>query len=219
MAMNVSSVEQCRAIIRELNDMVDTARKAFINADACVLSRRTMMDRLAQLDECLPDALRQAERILQEDAAMRAKTARECNEALTDAQTRAKQMLADAQNQAAQIQRETQAANEAAQRAVQEAQQRAQEEGNRILQQVNQEAAAIRAQAERDRDQLVSQETVYQKAMVEAEELRERTSAEMATIRHNTFDYLDGVLGRVDQCLVTLTNEVRGERGDLNNHR
>lgn len=219
MAKNGSSVEQFRVIIRELNDMVDSARRTFINADTCVLSRRLLQDRLAQLEDSMPDALHQAENILQEDAALRAKTAKDCSDALNDAQTKARQMLADAQSQAAQLQQEAKAANDAAQRAMQEAQQRAQEEGNRILQQANQEANIIRAQAEHDRDQLVSQESVFQRAMVEAEEMRESTNAELTRIRQNTFDYLDGVLGRVDQCLVTLTNEVRGQRGELNDHR
>ncbi len=219
MASNSKSVEQCRAIIRELNDVVGSARKTFINAETCVLSRGLLMDRLDQLDACLPEALKQAESIVQQDKDMRAQTAKECSEVLTSAQAQARQMLDDAQNQVAQLQRDTQNANETARRLLQEAQQHAQEERSRILQQANQEAQAIRAQAEQERDRLVSQETVFQKAMVEAEEIRESTNAELAVLRKNTFDYLDDVMGRMDQWLNAMTNEVRGERGALNNHR
>ena len=219
MAINGSSVEQCLAIVRELTETVDTARKTLINSDACVVSRSLLQERLAQLDQLLPDALRQAEGIIREDAAIRAQTAQDCSEALNNAQNRAKQMIADAQNQVAQAQAEVQKAGETAQRTVQEAQQRAQDEANRMIQQANQEAAAIRAKAEQDRDELVSHENVYRVATVEAEELRESTRKELMQVRQNTFDYLDNVMGEVDRCLNSLSNDIRMERTELNNHR
>lgn len=219
MAINGSSVEQCMAIIRELTETVDTARKTLINSDACVVSRSLLQDRLSTLENILPDALTQAEGIIREDAAIRAQTAQDCSEALTNAQNRAKQMIADAQSQVAQAQTEVKKAGETAQRTVQEAQQRAQDEANRMIQQANQEAAAIRAKAEQDRDELVSHENVYRVATVEAEELRESTRKELMQIRQNTFDYLDNVMGEVDRCLNSLSNDIRMERGELNNHR
>ena len=219
MAINSSGVDQCLAIIRELSETVETARKTLINSDACVVSRSLMQERLAQLDSLLPDALKQAEQIIREDAAIRAQTAQDCNEALTGAQNKAKQMIADAQAQVSQAQADVKKAAETAQRTLQEAQQRAQDEGNRLIQQANQEAAAIRAKAEQDRDELVSHENVYRVATVEAEELRENTRKELAQIRQNTFDYLDNVMGEVDRCLTSLSNDIRMERGELNNHR
>lgn len=219
MPINGSSVEQCLNIIREMNDVVDNARKTLINSDACVVSRSLLQERLAQLGNLLPEALTQAEGIIREDAALRAQTAQDCSEALNNAQNRAKQMISDAQNQVAQAQAEVKKAGEAAQRTVQEAQQRAQDEANRIVQQANQEAAAIRAKAEQERDELVSHENVYRVATVEAEELRENTRKELSQIRQSTFDYLDNVMGEVDRCLTSLSNDIRMERGELNNHR
>ncbi|MBE5804700.1 MAG: hypothetical protein E7316_09335 [Clostridiales bacterium] len=219
MAINGSSVEQCLAIIRELSDTVDSARKTLINSDACVVSRSLMQDRLAQLENFLPEALLQAEGIIREDAALRAQTAQDCSEALTGAQNRAKQMIAEAQDQVSQAQAEVRKAGENAQRIVQEAQQRAQDDANRLIQQANQEAAAIRAKAEQDRDEMVSHENVYRVATVEAEELRESTRKELMQIRQSTFDYLDNVMGEVDRCLNSLSNDIRMERGELNNHR
>lgn len=219
MSINGSSVEQCLAIIRELTETVDTARKTLINSDACVVSRSLLQERLSQLENLLPDAILQAEGIIREDAAIRAKTAQDCSEALTDAQNRAKQMIGEAQDQVAQAQAEVRKAGETAQRTVQEAQQRAQDEGNRMIQQANQEAAAIIAKAEKDRDELVSHENVYRVATVEAEELRENTRKELMQIRQNTFDYLDNVMGEVDRCLNSLSNDIRMERTELNNHR
>lgn len=219
MAINGSSVEQCLTIIREMSDTVESARKTLINADACVVSRSLLQERLDQLRDLLPDAMNEAERILREDAAIRAQTAQDCSEALTNAQNRAKQMIADAQNQVAQAQAEVKKAGETAQRTVQEAQQRAQDEANRMIQQANQEAAAIRAKAEQERNELVSHENVYRVATVEAEELRESTRKELLQIRQNTFDYLDNVMGEVDRCLSSLSNDIRMERNELNNHR
>lgn len=219
MAINGSNVEQCMTIIRELLDTVSVARKTLINSDACVVSRSLLTERLEQLENLLPDAMRQAMTIIQEDAALRAQTAKDCSEALTDAQSRAKQMIAEAQNQVAQAQNEVRLASETAQRTLQEAQQRAQEEGNKLLQQANQEAAAIRTQAEKERDEMVSHENVYRVATVEAEELRENTRKELMQVRQNAFDYLDNVMGEVDRCLSSLSNEIRVERSELNNHR
>ena len=219
MAINGSSVEQCLALINELDDAVENARKTLINAEACVINRKYLQDHLEMLKGLLPDALEQAESIIKEDAAIRAQTAQDCSEALTNAQNRAKQMIADAQNQVAQAQNEVKKATEAAQRTVQEAQQRAQDEANRIVQQANQEAAAIHAKAEQERNELVSHENVYRVATVEAEELRESTRKELMQIRQNTFDYLDNVMGEVDRCLSSLSNDIRMERNELNNHR
>ncbi len=219
MAINGSSVEQCLALINELDDAVENARKTLINAEACVINRKYLQDHLEMLKGLLPDALEQAESIIKEDAAIRAQTAQDCSEALTNAQNRAKQMIADAQNQVAQAQNEVKKATDAAQRTVQEAQQRAQDEANRIVQQANQEAAAIHAKAEQERNELVSHENVYRVATVEAEELRESTRKELMQIRQNTFDYLDNVMGEVDRCLSSLSNDIRMERNELNNHR
>ena len=219
MAINGSSVEQCLTLINELDDAVENARKTLINAEACVINRKYLQDHLEMLKGLLPDALEQAESIIKEDAAIRAQTAQDCSEALTNAQNRAKQMIADAQNQVAQAQNEVKKATDAAQRTVQEAQQRAQDEANRIVQQANQEAAAIHAKAEQERNELVSHENVYRVATVEAEELRESTRKELMQIRQNTFDYLDNVMGEVDRCLSSLSNDIRMERNELNNHR
>lgn len=219
MAINGSSVEQCLALINELDDAVENARKTLINAEACVINRKYLQDHLEMLKGLLPDALEQAESIIKEDAAIRAQTAQDCSEALTNAQNRAKQMIADAQNQVAQAQNEVKKATDAAQRTVQEAQQRAQDEANRIVQQANQEAATIHAKAEQERNELVSHENVYRVATVEAEELRESTRKELMQIRQNTFDYLDNVMGEVDRCLSSLSNDIRMERNELNNHR
>ena len=213
------SVDQCLAIVLELKDAVKTARKTFINSDACIISRSLLEQRLEELDVLLPEAIRQAEVIIQEDAAIRAQTAQDCSEALNGAQERARQMIADAQNQVNQAQMEVKKANDAAQRTVQEASQRAQDETARLIQQANQEAAAIRAKAEQDRDELVCQENVYRVATVEAEEIRESTRKELLQIRQNTFDYLDNVMGEVDRCLNSLSNDIRMERNELNNHR
>ncbi|MBP3636365.1 MAG: hypothetical protein J6K13_02265 [Clostridia bacterium] len=219
MAINGSSVEQCLALINELDDAVENARKTLINAEACVINRKYLQDHLEMLKGLLPDALEQAESIIKEDAAIRAQTAQDCSEALTNAQNRAKQMIADAQNQVAQAQNEVKKATDAAQRTVQEAQQRAQDEASRIVQQANQEATAIHAKAEQERNELVSHENVYRVATVEAEELRESTRKELLQIRQNTFDYLDNVMGEVDRCLSSLSNDIRMERNELNNHR
>lgn len=219
MAINGSSVEQCLVLINELDDAVENARKTLINAEACVINRKYLQDHLEMLKGLLPDALEQAEKIIKEDAAIRAQTAQDCSEALTNAQNRAKQMIADAQNQVTQAQNEVKKATDAAQRTVQEAQQRAQDEANRIVQQANQEAAAIHAKAEQERNELVSHENVYRVATVEAEELRESTRKELMQIRQNTFDYLDNVMGEVDRCLSSLSNDIRMERNELNNHR
>lgn len=219
MPINDTFVEQCRSIIRELEETVNSARKTLINSDACVVSRSLLLERLAQLSDTLPDAFLQAESIIREDASLRAQTAKDCSDALNNAQNRAKQMIADAQNQAAQAQNEAKKASETAQRTLQEAQQWAQDEGNRLIQQANQEAAAIRAQAEQERNALVSQENVYRVATVEAEELRENTHKELLQIRQKTFDYLDQVMGEVDRCLGDLSNEIRDERNALNSHR
>ena len=66
MAINGSSVEQCLALINELDDAVENARKTLINAEACVINRKYLQDHLEMLKGLLPDALEQAESIIQD---------------------------------------------------------------------------------------------------------------------------------------------------------
>lgn len=220
MAMNDGgNVEMCMTLIREMSDAVENARKAFMNGDACVISRSYLHEKLDMLMDLLPEALPQAEAILREEAQIRSRTDQECNVQLNKAQAQAQQILHDAQQQAMAIQNDAQIAMTNAERQVQDAQRRAQEEGSRIIQQYNQEAAAIRAKAEADRDELISKENVYRMAMVEADEMRESTRKELGQLRQNTFDYLDHVMGEVDRCLSGLVSDIRLERGELNNHR
>ena len=212
-------VTRCLTIIKEMSDAVADARKALVNSEACVVNRHYLLDRLDQLEALLPDAVRQAEQLIREDAQLRAKTAQDCNEALSAAQAKAQQMLSDADRQVQAAGQEVQKAQQEAQRVQQEAQRRAQEEGGRMIAQAQQEAAAIRAKAEQDRNELVSKENVYRVAAVEAEEMRENARKELGQIRQNAFDYLDNVMAEVDRCLSGMVSEVRMERGELNNHR
>ena len=212
-------VARCLTIIKEMSDAVADARKALVNSEACVVNRHYLLDRLDQLGALLPDAVRQAEQLIREDAQLRAKTAQDCSEALNAAQAKAQQMLSDADRQVQSAAQEVQKAQQEAQRVQQEAQRRGQEEAQRIVRQAEQNAAMIRAKAEEECREKVSQENVYRMAAVEADEMRDATRKELAQIRQNTFDYLDNVMAEVDRCLSGMVGEVRMERGELNNHR
>lgn len=220
MAINgAAQLEQCMGIIHELHEAVKQARRSWVNNETCVVNRKQLENGMDILRGNLPDVMVHAEDIVREESAIRAKAQQDCQEALTAAQAKAQAMIAEAQQQQQQAQIDVQNARATAEQIIADAQRNAQDEANRIIAQANQEAANIVAKGEAERNELVQQENVYRVATVEAEELRESTRKEMTMVRQNTFDYLDNVMGEVDRCLNQLVNDLRIERGELNNHR
>ncbi|MGN1020737.1 MAG: hypothetical protein ACI4O7_10215 [Aristaeellaceae bacterium] len=213
------NVEICMNMLRELDELVRGARRAFINGDACVINRGEMRDRLDRLLGSLPDALNEAEGIIREVQQVRAQTDRECNEMLSKAQAQAQQMVGEAQQAVQRANAEAQQAAQQAERTTQEAVRRGQEEAQRIIRQAEQNAAMLRAKAEEESREKVSQENVYRMAAVEADEMRDATRKELTQIRQKTFDYLDNVMGQVDRYMGDVINDMRLERAELNKHR
>lgn len=243
---NTGSISQVMTALKELQETIDNAQLRLGNQ--CVLSRQFLMGRMEIIANALPDVVKKASVIVdnekeireaaRRDAAEQAKKARdEAQKIIDDAKRQADEQLAaarkdreEAQKAAAEAKRaadasRTQAENEARairQQAQQDAQSfvtRAQQEGNGILSKAQYDAKMMVAQAENAARAAVSQDNVHRMAVVEAEELRDATNQSMQILRQQGVDYVDTILRDADTYLGALMQDIRKQRQALDSRR
>lgn len=240
------SIDQVMTALRELEETISGAQRLL--GDRCMVNKQFLLQRMEIVGRCLPDAVKQAAAIVQQekeirenanrDAAEQAKKAREdAQKIIDDAKKQAEELLAgarrndleskkalDGANQQANAMK-GQAENEARnvrQQAQQEAQAivgKAQQDAQSIIGKAQQDAQRMVAQADAAARAAVSQENVHRMAVVEAEELRDATNQSMLVLRQQCVDYLDSILEDADRYLVSLTTDIRKQRSALDTHR
>ena len=240
------SIDQGMTALRELEETITGAQRLL--GDRCMVNKPFLMQRMEIIGRCLPDAVKQAAVIVQQeneireaakrDAAEQAKKAREEGQKIIDdAKKQAEELLAEARKNNLEAQKsadgakqqanatKSQAENDARnvrQQAQQDAQAlvgKAQQDAQAIRQQAQQEAQRMVAQADAAARAAVSQDNVHRMAVVEAEELRDATNQQMLVLRQQCVDYLDSILEDADRYLVSLTTDIRKQRQALDGHR
>lgn len=223
-------VNETQHAIDEMYQAVQQASRYLIKSDMCIIHRESFIAMLNVLNGGLPEAYRQAQRIVAEESQYREQTKQECDAELAKARTAAQQMIADAQKQlqeaTAEAQRMKAAAEMEAQqlraRAEQEAAgtiRQAQEGARQIQQEASANASRIVAEAEQQKRELVSKEQVLQEARQAAENLNKQTRQEMNELHDRVYDFLGGVMLEIDRHLVETIQSVRTEYQQLQNHR
>ena len=214
-----SEITQCVSVIRDLQELIVSSRRAFMSGNACVVDRQTMLDKLDELERCLPEAVRQANESLKSIDAYEDQIRQECTAKVTEANEKSRRIAAVAQQTEAEAQKKANNIAAAAAASASEQQRKAEEEARAIVESGRGEAARIVEEAQRHANALVAQEEIMRRARVEVKEMQEATQAQLAQLRRNTFDYLDNMLAQTDQHLGGLINELRMERNELNAQR
>lgn len=207
-----SSVDQCLAIIRELQNMVAGARTPVMDREGCVLPRQDVKDKLSQLAGSLPGAMRLASDYVSNINSIRQQAEQDCSTQMRTAKQQSVQLVSDAQ-QAASI------AISKAEQTARETVTRSQQEAENIVQDARAQAARIIEDAQREAQKLLSREDILRRARVQASEICETTQQEMDMIRQQMFDYLDLVMAGLDRHLSETLTGMRQERGQLNDLR
>ena len=70
-ASDIRSAENCVNTVRDLQDELKNAKKTLINADNCVVSRVSMMEKLEFLEKTLPDTVKKAAIIVRDEQIIR----------------------------------------------------------------------------------------------------------------------------------------------------
>ena len=207
-----SSVEQCLNIIRELDNDLNSAKRALMSGDNCIVNRGYMLGRIRQLNDSLPTAFRTASEYVKNITTIKQQAEQESTTLLRDSQYKSRQIVEEAEKQAAQT-------TEAAQKEADDTLSKAQREAEATVTAARQQAQMILEEAQRNAEMLLDKESIVRRARVEASELRESAQQEMAVLRQNTFDYLDTMLDQVDRGLSETLGSIRRERAELNDHR
>ncbi|MGN0793611.1 MAG: hypothetical protein ACI4MG_03955 [Aristaeellaceae bacterium] len=243
---STGSVDQVMTALRELEETLTGAQRLL--GDRCMVNRQFLLQRLEIIGRCLPDALKQAAALVQQEKDIREAAQREAAEQtrksreegqkiIDDAKKKAEELQADSRKNNLEAQKSADAAKQQAnalkgqaendarairQQAQQEAQAylaKAQQDAQAIRQQAQAEAQRMLAQADASARAAVSQDNVHRMAVVEADELRDTTNQEMLMLRQQCVDYLDSILEDADRYLVSLTTDIRKQRQALDSRR
>ncbi len=212
MANDIKSAEECLKAVSILMDELSTAKRSLMNSESCIVNRGLMQGQLEYLKSNLPDTVKKAAAIVQEEETIRTETETKRKEIMENASAQAQNMVNEASQNAQQMM--DQARNEAG--AMMES---ATNEANARVQAATAEAARIIADAEKKASQLVEEESIVRRARVECDELRESARQEAADLHKNTLNYMDSLLAETDRKLSELINNIRLERNEIRNHR
>ena len=89
-----SEITQCVSVIRDLQELIVSSRRAFMSGNACVVDRQTMLDKLDELERCLPEAVRQANESLKSIDAYEEQIRQECTAKVNEANEKSRRIAA-----------------------------------------------------------------------------------------------------------------------------
>ena len=212
MANDIKSSEECLKAVNILFEEMKNAKRSLMNSESCIVNRSLMQAQLEYLRNNLPDTVKKAAAIVQEEETIRNETELKKKEILENASTQAQNMVNEASQNAQQIM-------EQANREANDLVDRANKEASARMEAATAEANRMISDAEKKAKQLVEEESIVRRARVECDELRESARQEAAELHKNTLDYMDSLLADTDRKLSELINNIRLERNEIRNHR
>ena len=137
MANDIKSSEECLKAVSILFEELKNAKRSLMSSESCVVNRSLMQAQLEYLRDNLPDTVKKAAAIVQEEATIRNETEQKRKEILENASAQAQNMVNEASQNAQQIMDQAnREANELVERASQEVKARmeaASAETNRMI--------------------------------------------------------------------------------------
>ena len=212
MANDIKSSEECLKAVNILFEELKNAKRSLISSEGCIVNRNLMQAQLEYLRDNLPDTVRKAAAIVQEEETIRTETEQKRKEMLENAQSQAQGMVNDATQKSQQMM-------EQASREANALMDRAAKEATARMEAASNEAKRMLEDAENKARQLVEEENIVRRARVECDELRENARQEASELHKNTLDYIDSLLAETDRKLSELINNIRLERNEIRNHR
>ena len=212
MANDIRSAEECLKAVNILFDELKNAKRSLISSEGCIVNRGLMQAQLEYLRNNLPDTVKKAAEIVEEEETIRSETEQKRKEILDSAAIQAQNMVTEASQNAQQMMDQ---ANQSAS----ELMERANKEAAARVEAAAAEASRLLEDAEKKAQQLVEEESIVRRARVECDELRESARQEAAELHKNTLDYMDSLLAETDRKLSELLNNIRLERNEIRNHR
>lgn len=212
MANDIKSSAECLKAVDILFEELKNAKRSLMNSEGCIVNRGLMQAQLEYLRNHLPDTVKKAAAIVQEEETIRNETESKRKEILENASAQAQNMVNEASQNAQQMMDQ---ANQSAS----ELMERANKEASARVEAAAAEATRLLEDAEKKAQQLVEEESIVRRARVECDELRESARQEAAELHKNTLDYMDSLLAETDRKLSELLNNIRLERNEIRNHR
>ena len=212
MANDIKSSEECLKAVGILFEELKNAKRSLISSEGCIVNRNLMTAQLEYLRDNLPETVKKAAKIVEEEETIRNETEQKRKEILESASTQAQNMVNEATQNAQNIM-------EQANREANDLMDRANQEATARVEAATNEAARMVSDAEKKAQQLVEEESIVRRARVESDELRESARQEAAELHKNTLDYMDSLLADTDRKLSELINNIRLERNEIRNHR
>ena len=103
MANDIKSSEECLKAVNILFEELKNAKRSLISSEGCIVNRNLMQAQLEYLRDNLPDTVKKAAAIVQEEETIRNETEQKKREILENASVQAQNMVNEASKNAQQI--------------------------------------------------------------------------------------------------------------------
>ena len=100
MASDVRSAEECLKAVNILFDELKNAKRSLISSEGCIVNRGLMQAQLEYLRDNLPDTVKKAAAIVEEEETIRNETEQKRREILENATLQAQNMVSEASQNA-----------------------------------------------------------------------------------------------------------------------
>lgn len=226
MPIENSQIVLYKQTLEELQQQLNNSTRYVLSSTMKVVDSKSMGDRIQALIETLPKAMQEAATVIQEQDTLRQRNKTECQKLLNDAKAEAASILSQAKeaqkaaddalaqsgDKCSRIQAE-------AEQLARQFTQQAKDNADQIVQQAMKEAQKIHTNAMMEANQLVSNEEVYMHAKVEADRILADANAKANDLHQRVFAYLDDMMNRAQTYLGNISEDIEGEREELNSRR
>ncbi len=213
-------------VLQQMGDKITAAKKSLLRSDQCLLPRAEMTSLIQALRDGLPEALTQADGIVTRESEIISAAESTASASVAAGQAEADRLTSEAKAAYDAIQAEIEAAKSEVERIRQDGEALrtkleadAQASAEKIVEDGRRRGQEIVSQAEAEASRLVEQDNIFRRAQMAAQELTEETNNQLNQTRQKTFDYLYEMMGRAEQYVGSLVQEVHQERENLKSHR
>lgn len=187
-------------LIAELEMLIDTGKKVpFTNQS--MVDRDQVMNIVSLIRDTLPEAIQEANRVLKQENRILQDAKKHADNVMAEADAKARTLRMDSEQRAAALDTNSK------------------ERADQMIDDAKRKAHDVIESAERKAEELVSQTSITTRAEQQAAEIVTNARAEAQRTRMVTMDHCSEMLKRVEDLSISIANELRDARMQLDQER
>ncbi|MDL2318007.1 hypothetical protein LJC74_02770 [Eubacteriales bacterium OttesenSCG-928-A19] len=193
-------MDRVYAMLDNLEDLVNEGKR-FPLTNQFVINREAVIAAIQEIRDHLPDAVVQANQILEQESQIREDANYQYETIVADAEDRARALNLDSQQMADDLMND------------------AQNQADQLYASAQREASDMVSSAQRKAQELISQTSIMVEADREANRILTEARAEAQRDRLATLDHCDALLKRAEDMAIDVANKLRDERMSFDHDR